>query len=130
VSRLRESDDLVPAIPAMVLPAVRAVSVRLKASGTRPWPYWGSAKRLGLALDASLYRPLVRDEQNQPREGDGQHDDDPGRDLQRLLVLLVEVADQAGRRVEAGIAVPCHALGRLHGGSALKPFASRPFAED
>src|SRR6266571_2807738 len=43
VSRLRESDDLVPAIPAMVLPPLRAISVRLRASGTRAWP---GARRL------------------------------------------------------------------------------------
>src|SRR5256886_6075428 len=59
-----------------------------------------------------LERPGVRDVKDERREAGTAGDDDPRGHFEGFLILLIEVPDEARRRMETRVSVPCHCASR------------------
>src|SRR2546426_7605718 len=89
---------------------VRAASSSTRRRGGTPSETSPGSKQFrGILLE----RPGVSDVQHERRQAYAERDNDPGGHLEGLLVLLVEVPDEARRRMETRVAVLCHCASRF-----------------
>jgi len=84
----------------------------------------GNGSRVKTVSRNLLERPGVRDVKDERRQTDAEGDDDPRGHFEGLLVLLVEVPDEARRRMETRVAVSCHCVPDSRRNLGLKTFSS------